>query len=215
MLNLHVRAPVTRLLAPLVQWLADAGVSPDLVTVVGTVGVSAGALAFYPRGQFFVGTLVITAFVFSDLLDGQIARARGSSSVWGAFLDSALDRVGDAAVFGSLVIWYAGGGRSLLLAGVALGCLVAGSLTSYIRARAEALGLSASGGFAERAERLIVILAACGLSGLGVPYILPVALWFLVVLTTLTVLQRLHAVRRQAVHSGANRVPVVAAPVNR
>lgn len=198
MLNLHVRAPIARLLAPLVRRLADAGVSPDIVTLVGTLGVSAGALAFYTRGSFLVGTLVITAFVFSDMLDGQIARARGSSSVWGAFLDSSLDRVADAAIFGAFVIWYAGDGDSLPLTGAALGCLVGGAVTSYIKARAESLGLSANVGFAERAERLIVVLLCAGLYGLGVPYVLPAGLWFLVAATTLTVVQRLLEVRRQA-----------------
>lgn len=199
MLSLHVRTPIARFLAPVVGVLVRAGVRPDVVTFVGTVGVSAGAIAFFARGHFFVGALVITAFVFSDLLDGQIARARGIVSVWGAFWDSALDRVADAAVFGSLVMWYAGDGHSLPLAGAALGALVGGSITSYVKARAESLGLTANVGFAERAERLIIVLACAGLYGLGVPYLLPAALWFLVAATTITSIQRLVEVRRQAV----------------
>jgi CDP-diacylglycerol--glycerol-3-phosphate 3-phosphatidyltransferase len=200
-LSLHVRAPIARFLAPFVGVLARAGVSPDIVTFVGTVGVSAGALVFFTRGHFFVGTLVITAFVFSDLLDGQIARARGIVSVWGAFWDSALDRFADAAVFGSLVMWYAGDGHSLPLAGAALGALVGGSITSYVKARAEALGLTADVGFAERAERLLIVLVCAGFYGLGVPYLLPAALWFLVGATTITAVQRLVEVRRQALRA--------------
>ena len=207
MLSLHVRAPIARFLAPFVNWLVRLGVSPDVVTFVGTVGVSAGALVFFTTGHFFVGTLVITAFVFSDLLDGQIARARGRSSVWGAFWDSALDRFGDAAIFGSLVIWYAGDGDSLPLAGAALGALVGGSITSYVKARAESLGLTANVGLAERAERLIVVLVCAGLYGLGVPYLLPIALWFLAGATAFTVLQRLVEVRRQAVESASAASP--------
>ncbi len=207
MLNLHVRAPIGRLLAPLVTRLARAGVSPDVVTVVGTVGVSSGALVFYTRGKFFIGTLVIALFVFSDLLDGQIARARGTSSVWGAFLDSALDRVADCAIFGSFVLWYAGNGHSLPLTGAALGALVGGTVTSYVKARAESLGLSANVGFAERAERLIIVLASAGLYGLGVPYLLPAALWFLAAATAVTAGQRLIEVRRQvAAHRGGPQV---------
>jgi CDP-diacylglycerol--glycerol-3-phosphate 3-phosphatidyltransferase len=198
-LSLHVRAPIARFLAPLVGVLARAGVSPDIVTFVGTVGVSAGALVFFTRGHFFVGTLVITAFVFSDMLDGLIARARGTVSVWGAFWDSALDRVGDAAVFGSLVMWYAGDGDSLPLAGAALGALIGGSVTSYVKARAESVGLSANVGFAERAERLIIVLVCAGLYGLGVPLLLPIALWFLAGATAITAVQRFIEVRRQAV----------------
>jgi CDP-diacylglycerol--glycerol-3-phosphate 3-phosphatidyltransferase len=198
MLGIHVREPIAKLLAPFIRLLVRAGVSPDVVTTIGTIGVSAGAIVFFPRGHFFWGTITITCFVFSDLIDGQIARALGRTSVWGAFLDSALDRVGDAAVFGSIAFWYAGDGRSLPLCGAALGCLIAGSVTSYVKARAEALGLSANVGFAERAERLIIVLVCAGLYGLGVPYLLPVALWFLLGATVITVVQRLVEVRKQA-----------------
>ena len=74
------------------------------MTVVGTVGVCFGALAFYPRHEFFWGTIVITVFVFSDTVDGVMARMSGRSSSWGAYLDSTLDRVGDSAIFGGLVL---------------------------------------------------------------------------------------------------------------
>lgn len=200
-----VRAPLGRLLLPVGRRLADAGVSPDVITVVGTVGVSAGALAFYPRGSFLVGTLVITLFVFSDMLDGAVARARGGpDSPWGAFLDSSLDRVADAAIFGAVALWYAGRGDDLLLCGLALYCLVSGLLTSYVKARAEGLGLRCDVGIAERSERLIVILAGCGLSGIfGLPLIRVVALWLLAVASTVTVAQRLVTVRRQATEAAA------------
>lgn len=206
MLNLHVRAPLGRLLAPVGNRLARTGISPDTITVGGTVGVSAGALAFFTRGVFFLGTLVVTLFVVSDMLDGALARARGSSGPWGAFLDSAMDRVGDACVFGSFVIWYAGAGHSLPLAGAALTGLAGGFVTSYTKARAESLGFTCNVGFAERAERLIILLASAGLYGLGVPYLLPAALWFLAVATVVTAGQRLVEVRRQAV--GGRPVPV-------
>lgn len=194
-----VREPLARALAPVGAALSRVGVSPDMVTVVGTLGVSAGALAFYPRGSFFVGTLVITFFVFSDMLDGAVARARGGGTVWGAFLDSTLDRVGDAAVFGGLVLWYAGRGADPLLAAVALWCLSASLLISYIRARAEGLGMTCAVGVAERSERLIVILVATGFSGLlHLPVLRIAALWLLAVGTTVTVLQRLWTVRQQS-----------------
>src|SRR6478752_3374409 len=137
-------------LAPVVNLLLKLGVHPDLVTLVGTLGVAGGALAFYPRGELLVGTLVITAFVFSDMIDGAMARKSGTSSTFGSFWDSTLDRIGDAAIFG----------------GLALYCLVAGSLTSYARAKAESLGLDARGGIAERSDRLVLILAATGLAAI-------------------------------------------------
>jgi CDP-diacylglycerol--glycerol-3-phosphate 3-phosphatidyltransferase/CDP-diacylglycerol--inositol 3-phosphatidyltransferase len=113
------------------------------VTLVGTIGVSAGALYFFPRGELFAGCLFITAFVFSDLIDGYMARASGTSSRWGAFLDSTLDRIADAAIFGGFVLYFADVERDMVMASVALYCLVMGSVTSYARARAESLGMQA------------------------------------------------------------------------
>jgi CDP-diacylglycerol--glycerol-3-phosphate 3-phosphatidyltransferase len=139
MLNRFARALFTRLFTPVARLLLRWGISPDVVTLVGTLGVSAGALIFYPRGEFVIGTLVITAFVFSDMIDGIMARMSGRSSAWGAYLDSTLDRVGDAAVFGGLVLYYAGPGDQQVMATLALACLVLGSVVSYARARAEGL----------------------------------------------------------------------------
>jgi CDP-diacylglycerol--glycerol-3-phosphate 3-phosphatidyltransferase len=177
--------------------LAGVGVTPNAVTVVGTVGSVAAALVFFPMHWFFVATMVIWAFVMLDLLDGAVARAGGTVSLFGGVLDSTCDRVADAAVFGALA-WYFGrhDQRWLLLA--ALLCIVLGSLTSYIRSRAEAAGLTAAVGIAERAERLIVVLVGTGLDGLGVPYVLAIALWLLVTASTVTVAQRLATVYRQS-----------------
>jgi Phosphatidylglycerophosphate synthase len=197
MLNRYARAFFTKVLTPVARLLLRAGVSPDVVTVVGTLGVCVGALAFYPRGEFFVGTLVITAFVFSDMVDGAMARMSGRSSRWGAFLDSTLDRIGDGAVFGGLVLWFAAE-QNILMASLALWCLVVGSVVSYARARAEGLGMTANVGVAERADRLVAILVATGLDGLGVPYVQALALWLLAVASLVTVAQRVVVVRRQA-----------------
>ncbi len=198
MLSLRVRPVLARVVDPVAAALLRAGVSPDAITVLGTVGVVTGALALFPRGQLFVGTLVVTAFVLTDMLDGAMARRLERRSVFGAWLDSTCDRLADAAVFSGLVLWFVGDGDDVLLAGVALFCLVAGSLVSYAKARAEGLGLTADVGFAERAERLIIVLVAAGFSGLGVTWALPVGLWALAVASLVTVVQRLLEVRRQA-----------------
>lgn len=199
MLNRYARAFFTRLMTPLASALVRAGISPDVVTLVGTLGVAAGALIFYPRGQLLVGTLVITAFVFSDTLDGVMARLLERSSTWGAFLDSTLDRVGDAAIFGGLVLWYFGAGDHAVTAVLALTCLVTGALVSYARARAEGLGMTANIGIAERADRLVAVLLATGLVGLGAPgLLLTVVLALLAVASGVTVVQRVLEVRRQA-----------------
>ena len=131
MLNKYARAFFSAIFRPIAQLLLRLGISPDVVTIVGTVGVAFGALWFYPRGDFLVGTLFITVFVFSDMLDGNMARLSGRSSTWGAYLDSTLDRVGDAAIFGGLVLYYAGKGDNFLMACLALACLVLGSVVSY------------------------------------------------------------------------------------
>jgi CDP-diacylglycerol--glycerol-3-phosphate 3-phosphatidyltransferase len=205
MLNRYARALFTRLLTPVATFLLRLGVSPDVVTVVGTLGVCVGGLFFYPRGQLLVGPLAVTAFVCSDSVDGIMARRLGRSSAWGAFLDSTLDRFGDAAVFGGLVLWFTAGGDDRLTAVLALTCLVLGAVTSYARARAEGLGMSASVGIAERADRLAAVLAATGLVGLGLPdALLTVVLALLALASAVTVVQRVLTVRRQALHPASN-----------
>jgi CDP-diacylglycerol--glycerol-3-phosphate 3-phosphatidyltransferase len=194
MLNV-LRPFFTRLLTPVSQWLARTPVTPNMVTVVGTLGVSGGALALFPTGHLLAGVIVCTVFVFADMLDGTLARIKGSSGAWGAFLDSTLDRIADAAVFAGLAAYFVNGGDSRMMAGVAIYCLVTGSLVSYAKARAQGLGVSCDVGIAERTERLLIALVAAGLAGLGVPYVLPAGLWILAVLTTITLGQRVWAVR--------------------
>lgn len=200
MLNIHARAAISRAMVPLGARLARAGLTPDVITVVGTIGAVSSSVIFFPRGWFFAGTLLVWAFVMLDLVDGAVARASGGGSVFGAVLDSTCDRIADAAVFGS-VAWYFAlhGEKWMLLA--ALLCLVLGSLTSYIRSRAEAAGLTATVGFAERAERLIIVLVGTGLSdlpGYHVPFVLAIALWSLVAASTATVAQRFATVYQQS-----------------
>src|SRR6478672_13447079 len=193
------RAFWTKVFSPVARLFLRLGISPDAVTIVGTVGVCTGALVFFPRGDFLIGVLVCTAFVFSDLIDGHMARLSGSSTKWGAFLDSTLDRFGDAAIFAGLALYYAGPGDSRPLTGLAIYCLVLGSITSYARARAESLGMQAKGGIAERADRLVAILVMTGLSDIfNVPVLVPITLGLLAVASTVTVVQRILTVRSQA-----------------
>ena len=193
-------------LAPVVSLFIRLGISPDAVTLVGTLGVSAGALVFFPQGKLLTGVLVITAFVFSDLVDGAMARRTGRSSVFGAFFDSTLDRVGDGAIFGGLVLYFAGPGDSYLYLCLSLYCLVMGAVTSYARAKAESLGLDARGGLAERADRLVAILVMTGLGALfGLPVLMQLTLWVLAAANTQTVLVRVLKVRKQAL-AGAGRL---------
>ncbi|MFC0557148.1 phosphatidylinositol phosphate synthase [Planotetraspora thailandica] len=199
MLNI-LRPGVTRVMTPLGRVLARLGISPDTITVIGTLGVAVSALVFYPLGHLFLGTVVITVFVLADMLDGVLARMTGTGSRWGAFLDSTLDRLADASIFSGLILHFVlKDDPEIVLAGVALFCLVAGSLVSYAKARAEGLGMTANVGIAERGERLVVALVAAGLSGLGVPYVLAIGLWLLAAASAVTVVQRMVHVYRQAV----------------
>ncbi|MEU9302271.1 phosphatidylinositol phosphate synthase [Streptomyces sp. NPDC048269] len=211
MLNKYARAFFTRVLTPFAAFLLRRGVSPDAVTLIGTAGVVAGALVFFPRGEFFWGTITITLFVFSDLVDGNMARQAGVSSRWGAFLDSTLDRVADAAIFGGLALWYAGSGNDNALCAVAIFCLASGQVVSYTKARGESIGLPvAVNGLIERAERLVISLVAAGLSGLqtfGVPswigVLLPVGLWVVAAGSLVTLIQRVVTVRRESAEADA------------
>jgi CDP-diacylglycerol--glycerol-3-phosphate 3-phosphatidyltransferase len=197
-LNL-LRAPIAKAIAPLGRSLAKAGVTPDMVTIVGTIGATASALIFFTQGRFFSGTLLVWAFVMFDMVDGAVARIGGLTTRFGAVLDSSCDRIADAAVFGSLAWWFARNDHPQLLAASLL-CLVLGSLTSYIRARAEGMGMTASVGIAERAERLIIVLVGTGLTGwpFRVPYVQAIALWLLVAASTVTVIQRFATVWQQS-----------------
>ena len=197
MLNIHARGFFTKGVTPLAHALNRAGITPNAITVFGTLGAVASALLCFTTGWFFTGAMLVWAFVMLDLVDGVMARSAGLTTKFGGVLDSTCDRVADAAVFGALAWYFARHGQKWLLLGTLL-CLVLGSLTSYIRARAEAAGLTATVGIAERAERLIIILAGTGLGGLGLPYIQAVAVWLLVSASTVTVYQRLVTVYRQS-----------------
>jgi len=197
-LGISARPAVAKVVAPVVARLGKAGVTPDMVTVTGTVGAVAGALLLIATGQLWWGAVTVTVFVLLDMLDGALARARGGGSVFGAVLDSVGDRAADAAIFGALVWWYSGRGDNRLLVLLALICLVLGVLTSYIKARAEGAGLSCNVGIVERTERLILVLVGTGFTGLGIPYAVHVALWVLVVGSAVTVGQRIAVVHRTA-----------------
>jgi CDP-diacylglycerol---glycerol-3-phosphate 3-phosphatidyltransferase len=197
MLN-FLRPGIARLLNPVGQALARTPVTPNMITVIGTAGVSVAALSLFPIGELFPGALIATIFVFTDMLDGLLARIKGNSGPFGAFLDSSMDRVADAAIFGGMIIWFMRGGHDPVLAVVTLFCLCCGFLVSYVKARAQGLGLACDVGLIERPERMVIGLTSIGLSGLGVPYVLPIGLWALAAGSLITLGQRVHAVHRSA-----------------
>ncbi|MEU8069785.1 MULTISPECIES: phosphatidylinositol phosphate synthase [unclassified Micromonospora] len=196
------RAGMTRVVEPIARTLLRAGVSPNAVTVTGTLGVLAGALGFGARGHLVAGALIVTVFALTDLLDGTMARMSGGSTRFGAFLDSSMDRIADSAVFGAVAYWlatehdYSGVAAALI-------CLAAGGLVSYVKARAEGLGMTCNVGIAERTERLLIVGVGGLLTGVGVRHALEIALWLLAAVSIFTVGQRMAHVYRQAQRVGA------------
>lgn len=195
----HARNFFHALFTPLAKGLLAIGVTPNAVTVIGTVGVSLGALVGYPLGQLFWATVVITLFVFSDLVDGLMAQLGDKRSEIGGFLDSVSDRIQDSAVFLGLMLWFFGAGENYWIGVAASVCMILGLLVSYIRARAESLGYDANTGIAERPERMVLTLVFTGFVGLGLPeVVLLVVLTLLAAASLITVVQRLITVVRQA-----------------
>ncbi|MGO4957327.1 phosphatidylinositol phosphate synthase [Luteococcus sp. Sow4_B9] len=186
------------LMTPAAKLAIALRMTPDMVTWFGTLLVVVLSLWLVPAGLLWQGALAITVCVLTDGVDGQMARMTGRGSSYGAFLDSTLDRVADGAIFGSVALWYAGGGDSVLWSGAAIAALVMGQVTSYAKARGLALGFKVWGGLAARGDRLVVLLVGMLLAGLELDWALPVALCYLVAASTWTVLQRMGQVKQQA-----------------
>jgi len=193
---LMTRAAYEKLSRPVAKAALRAGLTPDSITILGTAGTVLGALTLFPIGQLWWGAFTVWVFVLADMLDGAMARQRGGGTRFGAVLDATCDRIGDGSIFCGLLWWAAFGMRSTSLVVATLICLVTSQVISYIKARAEASGLSAEGGMIERPERLSIVLLGAGLSGLfGVPWLLHVAMWLLAVTSLITLGQRVHSVR--------------------
>ena len=195
MLSRSLKPAVTRLITPVAASALRIGITPNAVTWVGAVGVIASALFFYPRGDFFLGTAVISFFALSDLFDRTMARiSKAGASKWGSFLDSTIDRVTDSAILLGVSIYLINNDNQLSF--VVIATLLTGMLVPYIRAKAESFGVECSGGVAERTERLIMAMSAIALDGLGVPYVLAGGMWLLAGLGAVTVVQRMLIVRK-------------------
>ena len=185
-----------RITDPIVFLLAKAHVTPNALTLLGVLG-SAGAATLLARGQFLAGGIVVLAAGALDILDGALARATGQVTRFGAVFDSVMDRVSEAAVLFGLLYYYTD--RDAREESLLIFAALAGSmLVSYIRARAEILGLSMKEGLFTRAERVIIIGVGSMIDQVRI------ALWILAVLANLTALQRLYLVWRKT-RQGANK----------
>ncbi len=194
------RSIVDKRVGPIGSALGRTGLSPDHLTALGLVLAVPAALAI-GSGRLGLGLILLIASAIPDLLDGALAKAKGTASKRGAFFDSVSDRVTDALILGG-VAWYLQSSRHGHASLLPFGVLAVSTLISYERAKAESLGFTAKGGLMERAERIILLCI-----GLVAPVILVPILWLMLVLTAVTAVQRFVKVWRQA------SIPVLAAPI--
>lgn len=197
MLQSSWREPVGKIINPFAKLLVKLGVSANWISFIGGFGTTACSIYFFTKGEFLLGVCAVTFFALFDLFDGTVARlsAKGVSK-WGAALDSTLDRVSDSAILIGGLIYVQSEEKEL--APFFLISIVAGFLVSYIKARAEAIQIKCDGGFAERTERLVIILVSYGLFDLGVDAALEYGIYILSCLSVFTVFQRLLIVYRGA-----------------
>jgi len=184
------RSPVDRAVKPLGHGLLRTGLTPDHLTFIGLL-VAVGAAVAIGFGELRLGLLLVVLAALPDLLDGALAKASGTSSQRGAFFDSTIDRFADALLFGGVAWHLANDSRHLALLPFAVMAL--SSVISYMRAKAESLGLDAKGGLMERAERIIALCL-----GLLFPSLLVPILWIMLALTAVTAVQRFVKVWKQA-----------------
>ena len=195
------RAMVAPLVEPVARLLLALRLTPGAVSLIGSSGVVIASALTFPRGAWWLGVVVVSVLALSDLLDGTMARLSDTSGDWGAFLDSTLDRITDGALSVGIILGLALTVADSIATNVALIAgsisLVAGQVVPYAKARAESLGLTCDVGIAERAERVVLMLAAALALAFQATSIASAILVVLAVLTVITVVQRMHVV-----HSG-------------
>jgi CDP-diacylglycerol--glycerol-3-phosphate 3-phosphatidyltransferase len=186
----QMRVIFKTVLDPIGAFFNKLGILPNTMTLLGLVGHTIGAIFLY-QGRMLIGGLIIFAMAPIDALDGTMARLRGESSDFGAFVDSVTDRYSELVLFLALIIFYAQQGEWLNCIVVYLAA--AGSImVSYVRSKAEALGFEAKAGLLTRLERYLVLVPTLILN---IPM---VGLWIVAVMANFTAIQRIVYVRKQA-----------------
>jgi CDP-diacylglycerol---glycerol-3-phosphate 3-phosphatidyltransferase len=183
-------------LAPVVRLAKALHLTPNSITVIG-LGITVVASVLVASGWLLVGALILIAGSLLDAVDGALARATGGGTRFGAFLDSTLDRSGEAILYTGIGVWFLTTLPNPVWPVLAVMLAMAGSfLVSYSHARAEGIGLSASVGLAPRTERLVLAIAGVALAGLGFVEGLIGALVIIAALSVATVIQRIWHVWR-------------------
>lgn len=193
--NANARKIASGVVDPIAKFLLRLGLTPNTVTFLTSIGVSVIVLLTWSQGRFGLGLLLASPLVFGDLLDGTMARLSGSTSLWGSFLDSVMDRVTDAAIIASMILYVHSNGDEMFVA-FGAAALATTALISYVRAKAESLNIECKVGLMERSERLFVVLIAGVAAAFGYTASIGIALVVLAVLNTFTVFQRMQAVRK-------------------
>ncbi|QPK78246.1 CDP-alcohol phosphatidyltransferase family protein [Corynebacterium lizhenjunii] len=198
MLSVHGRKPAAVVVEPVARCFLKLGLTPNAVTVIGTVVTVAIAVVLIPLDHLVAAAVLSGLFAAFDMLDGTMARMTTGGSRFGATLDATCDRITDGALFAAIAMWlvYVDNAHPATVA-ACLAVLVFSQVISYVKARGEASGFDMVGGLVERPERLIIGLVGIGLEGFGVPWAIEVALWVLVVGSAFTVAQRLLLAQRQ------------------
>ena len=205
-----------RLIDPVADWLVARHVHPNTITTVGT-GCSVIGGIIYATGHISTAGLWLGVTALFDVIDGLVARRSGKSSTFGAFYDSTLDRVADGAVMGGLAVFYASSvvHHSTTMVVVCLAGILGAFLTSYTRARAEALGIDAKVGLLQRPERVTLLAAPQGIFGLALNgWVLIAIVWLLAVTSWITAWQRIAFVYRVTRASDAADAPARTAPTS-
>lgn len=195
------RTPVDKAVKPMGTALRKTGMTPDHLTLIGLL-IGVGAAVAIGAGYLRLGLLLVVLAALPDLLDGALAKASDSASQRGAFFDSTVDRVTDSLLLGGIA-WYLASEESPHMSLLPFAVMAVSSVISYQRAKAESLGIDAKGGLMERAERIIAMCL-----GLLVPVLLIPILWIMLVLTSITAIQRFAKVWTQA-----SVAPVTAAKI--
>ncbi len=194
--NLYFKKVSDKIVIPIAKVLVKLKVSPDLITVIGVIATSLVSVIFIAQGKWLIGSILLFFVTALDLLDGAMARLMQRESLWGAFLDSVMDRISDGVILGSLIYYFYSIQNTTLMV-LTIWALVMSEVTSYTRARAESVGLEAKVGIAERPERLAFVVWGTFLTALGLSWMSAVMVWGLALVSTITVGQRISHVRRQ------------------
>ena len=195
MISARIKPSVVRLITPFCRGLLRIGITADFMTLIGTFVVVLGSFTLLANGKILASLIIIGLALLTDLLDGTMARlSEKGPSVWGNFLDSTLDRVADGAILISLAFYLHSQNDSLFK--VVVITLPISALVPYARAKAESLGIECKGGFAERTERLLILGIGGVLQLLGFDWGIALGVWLLLILSALTVLQRISIVRK-------------------